>query len=58
MQTGTWNILLLWTGRLVRWLYSKEKGVQFLGIEAWRTNALDRNQWKKEVEVVKAYCEL
>lgn len=58
MQIGKWNIISLWTGTFGRWLDSVEQDIQILGIEAWRTNALDRNQWRKEVEVVKAYSEM
>ena len=45
-------------GLSVRWLDSIEQDIQILGIAAWRTNALDRNQWRKVVKVFKDYSGL
>ena len=45
-------------GLSIRWLDNIEQDIQILGIMALGNNALDRNQRRKKVIVVKAYSGL
>jgi hypothetical protein len=42
----------------VRWLYDVQEDLREMGIEGWRRNAQDRDQWRRIAQEAKAHVGL